>query len=246
VLALKKAETTDEIIIRMVELDGKPAQNVRVSFAVPIVAAREVNAQEQPIGSASIGSGALNTSFTAYQPRTFALRLGPPSAKLASVRSQPIALHYDLSVASNDDTKTDGGGFDGKGNTIPAEMLPTRINYRDVQFNLAPAKTGSPNALVANGQTVDLPTGHYNRAYILAASSAGDQMAEFRAGDKPTNLNIQDWTGFVGQWDTRIWKNVAERNWAISANHAVWPPTDEQQREQRSQSPRLSRGLCGA
>ncbi len=44
VLALKKAEASDEIILRMVELDGHPAQDVRVSFAGPIVAAREVNA----------------------------------------------------------------------------------------------------------------------------------------------------------------------------------------------------------
>ena len=75
VLALKKAEASDEIIVRMVELDGKPAPDVRVSFAGPVTAAREVNAQEQPIGAAKISDGALVTSFTPYQPRTFAVRL---------------------------------------------------------------------------------------------------------------------------------------------------------------------------
>jgi alpha-mannosidase len=245
VLALKKAEATDEIIIRMVELDGRPAENVRVSFAAPVIAAREVNAQEQPVGSAGIHEGALSTSFTAYQPRTFALRLGSPDTKLVSIQSQPIVLHYDLAVASNDDTKTEGGGFDGKGNALPAEMLPARINYHDVQFNLAPAKTGSPNAVVARGQTIDLPEGRYNRVYILTASSDGDQAAEFRVGDKATNLNIQDWSGFIGQWDTRIWKNTPERDWAISANHAVWPPADEQQREQRLPSPRYPEDYVG-
>ena len=122
VLALKKAEADDEIILRMVELDGHPAHDVRVSFAGPIVAAREVNAQEQQEQEqqdvASLNSGALVTSFTAYQPRTYALRLGPPTAKLAAVRSQPVALNYDLAAASNDDTRTPGGGFDGKGNAI--------------------------------------------------------------------------------------------------------------------------------
>ncbi len=245
VLALKKAETSDEIILRMVELDGKPAQDVRVSFAARVTAAREVNAQEQPIGSASINDGALITSFAAYQPRTFALRLGAPSSKLASTQSQPVALHYDLAVASNDDTRTEGGGFDGKGNAIPAEMLPATINYHDVQFHLAPAKTGSPNAVVARGQTINLPAGHHNRVYILAASSDGDQPAEFKVGDKAVNLNIQDWSGFIGQWDTRIWKSPPERDWAISANHAAWPPADEQQREQRPQSPRYPEDYVG-
>ena len=238
VLALKRAEADDEIILRMVELDGHPAQDVLVSFAGPIAAAREVNAQEMPIGPAKLSSGALATSFTAYQPRTYALRLGPPAAKLAAIRSQPVALEYDLAAASNDDTKTEGGGFDGQGNAIAAEMLPAAIAYHGVEFNLAPAKTGMPDAVVAKGQAIPLPSGNYNRVYILAASADRDQTAAFRVGDKTADLHIEDWSGFIGQWDTRIFKNQDERNWAISAHHAPWPPADEQQREQRVPSPR--------
>ena len=173
---------------------------------------------------ASLNSGALVTSFTAYQPRTYALRLGPPTAKLAAIRSQPVALKYDLAVASNDDTRTEGGGFDGKGNAMPAEMLPTAIAYHGVEFKLAPAKTGMPDAVVAKGQAIPLPSGHYNRVYILAASADGDQTAAFRVGAKTANLNIEDWGGFIGQWDTRIFRNQDDRNWAISAHHAPWPP----------------------
>ena len=245
VLALKKAESTNEIILRMVELDGKPAQDVRVSFPAPVLAAREVNAQEQPVGPATIDGGALTTSFTPYQPRTFALSLRSPVSKLAAVHSQPVTLTYDLAVASNDDTETTGGGFDGKGNAMPAEMLPSEIDYHDVQFNLAPAKTGALNAVVANGQTINLPAGHYNRVYILAASADGDQTASFRVGDKATALNIQDWTGYIGQWDTRIWKNQPQVNWAISANHAVWPPADQQQREKPTPAPRYPEDYVG-
>ena len=62
----------------MVELDGKPAENVRISFAGPVAAAREINAQEQPVGSANVSGGELVTSFTAYQPKTFAIRLVRP------------------------------------------------------------------------------------------------------------------------------------------------------------------------
>ncbi len=190
--------------------------------------------------------GALTTSFSRV-PATH-IRVAPRrsrSSKLTSIHSQPVSLHYDLAVASNDDTKTEGGGFDGKGNAIPAEMLPATIDYHDVQFQLAPAKTGSPNAVVAKGQTINLPAGHCNRVYILAASSDGDQPAEFKAGEKAVNLNIQDWSGFIGQWDTRIWKSPPEREWAISANHAAWPPADEQQREARPQSPRYPEDYVG-
>ena len=227
VLAVKKAESSDEMVLRMVELDGRPAQNVEVSFAGPVVEAREINGQEQPVGPATVNDGALVTSFTPFQPRSFALRLGSAPEKLQDVESQPVSLSYDLAVASDDDTKTDGGGFDGKGNALPAEMLPARMQHNGVQFQLGPAKTGVPNAVSAKGQSIDLPSGHYNRIYILAASTDGDQRARFQVGEKSFDLNIQNWGGFVGQWDTRIWKNEPQRDWAFSANHAAWPkPAD--------------------
>jgi alpha-mannosidase len=245
VLALKKAEESDEVILRMVDLDGKAAQDVRVSFAGPIVAAREVNAQEQVVGEAEVRGGDLITSFTPYQPRTFALRLGAPATKLAPVRSNPVKLKYDLAVATNDDTETSGGGFDGTGKAIPAEMLPSRIDYRGVAFELAPAKTGTLNAMAARGQSIALPEGHFNRIYILAASADGDQSASFYLGKTKVDLSVQDWTGFVGQWDRRIWKNQSEPDWAISANHAVWPPADLESRERRPVSPRYPDDYVG-
>ena len=203
-LALKKAEQGDEVILRLVELDGKPQPDVKVSFAAPITSAREVNGQEQPVGATKISDGVLVTSFTAYQPRTFAVKLAAPPAKVAGVRSAPVSLQYDLAVASYDGTKS-AVGFDGQGNALPADVLPAQITFNDVQFHLAPATAEALNAVVAKGQTVELPTGHYNRVYVLAASSAGDQKETFKVGSKNVDLTIQNWGGFIGQWDDRQW-----------------------------------------
>jgi alpha-mannosidase len=41
---------------------------------------------------------------------------------------------------------------------------------------------------------------------LLAAAAGGDQTASFNAGDQPVELTIQEWTGFVGQWDNRMWR----------------------------------------
>ncbi|MBV8895658.1 MAG: alpha-mannosidase [Acidobacteriaceae bacterium] len=205
VLALKKAEHSDEIILRLVELDGKPQRDVRVKFSAPIEAAREVNGQEQPVGPAHLEQNAtLLTSFGAYQPRTFALRLAAAQKPLVAVRSVPVPLKYDLAAATVHGTQS-GGGFDGHGDALPAEMLPEEVTFDDVHFRLAPAKTGTPNALVARGQTIDLPAGHFNRVYLLAASADGDQKATFDVGGKPVELNIENWGGFIGQWDDRQW-----------------------------------------
>jgi len=148
-------------------------------------------------------------SFGAYQPRTFALKLAPTRTQVAAPQSQPIALNYDLSVASRDGRPADGS-FDAapnnqgapQGRALPAEMLPREITYAGIRFSLAPA--GKPNAVVPQGQTIALPNGKYNRVYLLAAAN-GDQKATFRIGEKSVELTIQDWGGFIGQWDDRRW-----------------------------------------
>jgi alpha-mannosidase len=205
-LALKKAELSDEVIVRLVELDGKPQKNVHVSFVAPVVAAREVNGQEQPVADAMIEDGQLLTSFSAYQPRTFALKLAASRYAVSAVRSEPVVLKYDLATATDDGQKT-SPGFDGKGNSLPAEMLPEQVTYNGVQFHLAPARMGAANAIVAKGQLINLPAGKYNRVYILAASADGDQNAPFEVGSKQVNVNIEDWGGFIGQWDNREWSS---------------------------------------
>jgi alpha-mannosidase len=206
VLAVKKAELSDEVILRLVELDGRPQSDVKVSFPASITSAREVNGQEQPVGPATVADGALVASFGGYQPRTFALRLAPASVGVAHEQSIPVSLPYTLASASNDGDRSTVG-FDGKGNALPAEMLPSQIEFNDVHFQLASAKTGTPNAVEAKGQTINLPQGHYNRIYILAASANGDQKAMFDVGGKQAELNIQDWGGFIGQWDDRLWNS---------------------------------------
>jgi alpha-mannosidase len=231
-LALKKAELSDEIVVRVVEIDGKPASNVHILFASPILAAREVNGQEQPSGSARIQGGQLVVSFSAYQPRSFAIKLSGSPTRVAVAPFAAITLPYDVSVASLDN-KPASGCFDcsfdrptaPQGNALPGEMLPGRVNYAGVSFTLASATTGKPNAVTADGQTIRLPAGRFNRLYLLAAAN-GDQNAEFKVGGKSVNLNIQDWTGFVGQWDDRIWKTTLE---PIPQSHGASPAGGSQQ-----------------
>src|SRR5271157_3633659 len=228
VMAMKKAEASDEVIVRLVEMSGKLEPNVRVRFAAPVAAAREVNGQEQPIGAATVENGELAVSLTAYQPRSFAVKLVPPAAKAATEgtpplqESRPVALPYDAAVATRDGKPAEGC-FDcdpdsqdaPQGKALAAEMLPAEIAYAGVQFRLAPAGpagpsgVAKPNAVTAKGQKISLPAGHFNRLYILAAAYDGDQTATFEVLSPSTTvhegLQIEDWGGFIGQWDTRTW-----------------------------------------
>ncbi len=224
VLALKKAEVSNDVVLRMVELNGEAAPNVKVKFAGPVISAQAANGQEMVSGSAKVIGGELETSFTAYQPQTFLIKLGAAPAHVAAVHSQAVKLAYDLAASSEDDTKT-VGGFDAQGNALPAEMLPSTVSIDGVDFHLAPSGTGKADAVVAKGQTVTLPAGEFNTVYVLAASADGDQAATFHVGSQETSVQVEDWGGFVGQWDTRVWKPVPSKirqDWAVSANHAEW------------------------
>jgi alpha-mannosidase len=180
---------------------------VRVQFAAPIVAAREVNGAEEPMGDATIAKGALVTDFSPYLVRTFAVKLAAGAVRAALPQSQPVPLSYDRIVASPDGARS-AGGFDEAGRSLPAEMLPREILFGGVRFALAAA--GQANAVVARGQTISLPSGGFTRVYVLAASAGGDETAAFRAGDNTVELTIQDWSGYVGQWDNRTWNRKQE------------------------------------
>ncbi|MGE5359597.1 MAG: alpha-mannosidase [Bacteroidales bacterium] len=210
VLAFKRAEATDEFVIRLVELDGKKADDVRVSLGGTIVAAREVNGAEEPVGAAKVASGELVTSFTPFQPRTFAVKLGAPPAKAATVVSKAVALPYNQAVASPDGSVS-AGNFDGNGRALAAEMLPADIAYGPVHFSIAPTNGVTPNALVPRGQTVALPAGRFTRLYVLAAATTdADQTLTLKVDDAQATLKVPSWGGYIGQWDNRIWKTREE------------------------------------
>jgi alpha-mannosidase len=215
VLALKKAEQGQELIVRLVETDGKAAADVHLTFAAPLVSAREVNGQEMPLGPAKTANGQLVTSFSPYQVRTFALKLVAPAKTVPAPQSRPLPLKYDASVATFTG-KPSEGCFDcfldeptaPQGRALPAEMLPASIEYAGIHFNLA--APGKPNAMSAHGQAIPLPAGKFNRLYLIAAAANGDQKAAFRVDDHALDLTIQEWNGKVGQWDNRSWSTRQE------------------------------------
>ena len=225
VMAFKRAENSNEAVVRVVEMSGKPAHDVRISFAAPVTAAREINGQELPVGAANFSRGELIANLGPYEIKSFAVNLLPPlNAVLVGPAPRSVALHYNLAAATNDGEKSSTGAFDSAGDSFAAEMLPGQIHYSGITFDLASALllqispkmavhvsaragtarvgTNVPDAVVARGQKIQLPAGNYNRVYILAAAD-GDQSGTFRAGDRSQDFTIQNWNGFVGQWYDR-------------------------------------------
>lgn len=206
ITALKQAENGDELIVRLLELDGRRQAHVALQFASPVLSFRELDAQERPLDSAALSSepaaleaGVLQVDFGPYQPRTFAVRLALPQHALASALSVPIPLDYDRAVASRRGEHV--SGFAANGAALPSELLPPELSYQGVRFVLGPAS--GQDAVTARGQRLALPACNCNHLYLLAASDDHDRTALFHVGARTFALNVQAWDGYIGQWDRR-------------------------------------------
>ena len=202
VRALKQAQASDEVIVRLQETSGQGAENVTLTLAAPILKAREANGAEEPLRALPPTAGKLILTLTPYQPRTLALTLGAPPVAVAPPAGTPLALPFNRDAISLDANKADGD-LDGQGNTLPGELLPPALTVEGLPFNLGSSAPGALNAVACHGQAISLPaTG--DRLYLLAASTDGDQQATFTIGDATLQRTIPAWTGFVAQWDSRL------------------------------------------
>lgn len=200
--SVKKAEDSSEVIVRLRELRGRPARGVQLRMAGRIVSAREVTGQEARLGPATVANGALTTNVPAYGLRAFALTLAASPVKVAPVTSRPVTLAYDTDAATTTQNLTDGA-FDADGRSLAAEQLPATLTDDGITFKLGPTTDGAKNAVTCQGQSIDLPAGA-RRVYLLAAATQ-DVPARFGVGGRPVGVTVQDWTGYVGQWDNRLW-----------------------------------------
>lgn len=211
--ALKKAENSDDIIVRFIETNEKDAKNIQVEFAGDVITAKEVNGQEEAIGEAQIKNGKLVFDVTPYHLKTFSVKITPYAKPLAPVKTAFAELPYNADVISGDKHKADGDmGENGK--SYPAELLPEVITSENISFKLGPNTDGMKNAVACAGQTIKLPGGNFNKLYILAASSDRLNKGKFKIGGQEVEIPVEYWSGFLGQWDRRNWENatVSETN----------------------------------
>ena len=201
VMAFKKAEESGYYIIRVNELFGKDANNVTLTLPGKIVDAYEVNGQEKKIGAADFSGGNLNFNMTRFLMRSFAVKI--ESVTSSSVKPVQLALEIPFNEDGiSYDTKRSDGNMNG-GFSLPAELVPAEIISEDIRFVTGNKADGQMNMIASKGQKINIPAGNYNKVYILAAGTE-DTHGDFKTGNQTTHLNIQNWTGFVGQHYKRV------------------------------------------
>jgi alpha-mannosidase len=173
------------------------------------VEAVEVDGQERQIGPATIEKGTLVVRHTPHSPRSFAVRLASPGVAASRATQTPLTLAFNADVVSRDGARGDGA-MDAEGRTLPAEELPASLTHAGITFTMGPSGGGEKNALACAGQTIEIPPGS-GALHLLAASSEDIEASVVlggvlggAAGGVPIPVQFRSWTGFIGQWDNRV------------------------------------------
>jgi alpha-mannosidase len=201
VQAMKKAEDTGEIVIRLREHTGNPASVNIASGIGAITKARHVDGQERQIADMPVNSGALTTDLVGYGLKAIALTIDDVSTSVSRPESRTVALQHDADVVSANDNRA-AGGMTEDGRSYPAEQLSQKLTVGGVEFQMG---GHAANALACSGQELSLPEGDYDTLYLLLASSEGDAHSFVNIGGNEHYLRAQAWDGYVGQWDRREW-----------------------------------------
>jgi alpha-mannosidase len=203
--AMKKAEASDEIVVRIQELTGLSSKNVFLGLPAKVISAREINGVEETVGMAKIKDGKLVFDLNPFQPKAFAITIEKPGTIVDPIKNQPVRLRHNSLVTSTDIDRT-SGDFDGLGHSIPSELFPETINADGVVFQLGGNNGRGSNALICRSDTISLPVGEFNRLNILAAATE-DTKGNFRIDDKEFEMGVQSWSGFIGQWNSLIYND---------------------------------------
>jgi alpha-mannosidase len=201
VKCFKQAEDGRGLIVRVYELDGKEARNVKVHFAGNIVAAEEDNGIEEYKSAAVFEGKDLMVNASPFSPHTYRVQLAPTSTKPAA--RTYTHLEFPLNrTAFTSDAFSAFGHMDPDWHSFAAELIPDTLVCKGVPFTFYPAD--SDNSLACEGQTLKVPEGSTG-VYMLVASSRNDTTATFTSGDLSTTCGIPYYSGFFGQGN---WKDL--------------------------------------
>jgi len=198
VMAVKKREEDDSIVLRFYEREGRDART-RVTFAVPLEKVVEVNGLEESLGVVEHSGNSFEMALKANGVKAFALKL-KRGIKTVVPDQTILPLEYDTPLIGRNGEATEA--------LFPAEITPAVLQAGNLEFSLAVDE--EKNGLSCRGQQIALPADHNRISLLTGAGKSCD--ARFRWLDSEGKIlgeetrRVPAMTGFAGQWDRRLWK----------------------------------------
>lgn len=194
--AVKKAESGNEIIIRVGESEKKEQKNVEFEFFSKIKSAREVFASEEHIRDVELNDGKLVFDLKPYEVKSFALTVECQS--YTEPNQLDVVMPTNITAFSTNTQPR--GDLPVINKTIPCEITPKTVYANGVHFKIPQDR----KALLCGGQTLIMPTGT-KKVHLLAASLNGDKIVQI--GN--SNVRINDIREYYAGWDLYDFNEVA-------------------------------------
>ncbi|MBR2877151.1 MAG: alpha-mannosidase [Clostridia bacterium] len=200
VRAVKKAEKSDEIIVRLNEGSNSSVENYTLKLGEGILSAREIYASEEHIKDATVIDGKLVTSFNPYEIKSFALKLKPSQVQGNKESTYEIKLDFNKNIITK---QGEEGDFKY---TLPYEITPDSFTVNGISFRIN--KNGK-NALCCEGQKIRIPEG-CKKVTLLCTSLNGDKNVAFKADENEAIKYIPDAFERIARWDMYDFKETAK------------------------------------
>lgn len=199
--AIKKAQDSDLVVVRINEGVNKNIENYTLSLGNGIKQAVELFASEEYKADAVVKNGELVTSLKPYEVKTFALMLEDCKANGAvKAVSYPADLDFDKNIITKQNDKS--ADFDL---TVPREIMPSKIVSAGAEFVVSSTDN---NALVASAQVISLKN-NPNQLKLLCTSLAGDKKVKLLVDDKAVEVSVNDVFENYAAWDLYDFKETA-------------------------------------
>lgn len=188
--AIKKAEDSDDIIVRIQESHGVAHKDVKLSFNnCTVKKAIFCNGYETEKAFAEIDGNSVIFDIGRYNVVTLKIKLSADAPVAVKSEYKTLDLPYDGDILCDA-----GQAKDTEGVYVPAELYPDYITSSKIGYALSRSDN---NMIVANGQKIALEEG-YSAVKVLCAVKNDAKNLVFKAGEKEFNVKVAPFTGFAG------------------------------------------------
>lgn len=197
VKAFKKAEKSEEYVIRIYETSGSQKQTGQIKLPYPIKSAVEADGTEKTLKPVSFNGNNLDVSLGRNGISTYKVIFNVPLTERDNDFVM-LPLPFDKRCFSLNAFECDADFSEGF--SFAAELIPDTIIASGIPFR--PETKGLLNGKKCMGDTLALPDGQYRKLYILAASSieSGSAKGNIYAGNSCTTIDVPSYSEFIGQW----------------------------------------------
>ncbi len=200
--AFKKAEVSDEYVLRVYEQSGHD-QKAKITFTTQIANAVAADGTEKTIDKVQYSDNVLDVDINGYGVRTYKLKFAGKKDVVAPI-SEPIELQWDKYCFTSNGIRN-AAEFE-LGNSYAKELLPEEgLSVDDIHFNFQ--DFDGKNGYVCKGDTISLQAGKYNKVYFLAAATEDEQSGVIYVHDSANGkvlsakeYAVSNYSGFIGQW----------------------------------------------